>query len=153
MKSLITPFIFIIVVSVLVVGASVYSQEEYVEANVLDVQGITIVLGRDCKAIIADTTEERATSILLGMNKEIFLRPTAYDNFADILKTYEIGIDRVSFDYFDGSFYYASIVLNNGEKIVSIDSKPSDAISLGLRMDAPIYVNKTLLSEIGMDIC
>ena len=44
-------------------------------------------------------------------------------------------------------------IIRTTDKVMKIDSKPSDAIALALRADVPIYVNKTLLSEIGQKVC
>ncbi len=125
----------------------------YVKADVVDVDGNSIIVGEGCMAIIADTSEERAESILLGLEGKIGERPNTHDVFVDAFKTFNITIDSVTMDRFDGKYYYSNIILTTGEKVLKIDSRPSDAIAIALRASAPIYVNKTLLKERGENIC
>ncbi|MEM5814231.1 MAG: bifunctional nuclease family protein [Candidatus Aenigmatarchaeota archaeon] len=129
------------------------STEGYVKADVVDVDGNTIILGQGCTAIIADTTEERAESILLGIEGKIGERPNTHDVFVDAFETFNITIDSITIDRFDGEYYYSNIVLRAEDKILKIDSRPSDAIAIALRANAPIYLNKTLLKENGKNIC
>lgn len=130
-----------------------FPEDQFIEQNVLKIDGVTIILGRDCKAIVADTTAERADSIRLGLDGQIFIRPTTHDVFAQTLKTFNITLEKITFDNYDGELYYASLYLSTPEKKLRLDTKPSDAIAVALRMDAPILLNKTLLNKIGKDIC
>jgi hypothetical protein len=41
--------------------------------------------------------------------------------------------------------YYAAIHVIDGQKEVTIDSRPSDAVAVALRMQAPIFVEDTVL--------
>jgi bifunctional DNase/RNase len=125
----------------------------YVKADVIDVDGNSIIVGEGCTAIIADTSDERAESILLGLEGKIGERPNTHDVFVDAFKTFNITINSVTMDRFDGKYYYSNIILTTDEKILKIDSKPSDAIAIALRANAPIYVNRTLLKERGENIC
>jgi bifunctional DNase/RNase len=43
--------------------------------------------------------------------------------------------------------YYALIYLNNGKDEISIDSRPSDAIAVALRVNAPIFVEENILEK------
>lgn len=145
---------FFVVLLFLVTGVDQnFPSDQYTEQNVFKVQGTTIILGRDCKAIIAETSAERADSIKLGLEEQIYVRPNTHDIFAQTLKTFNISMERVSIDNYDGEAYYASMVLRSKEKELKLDAKPSDAFAVALRMGAPIYINKTLLDKIGKDIC
>ena len=127
--------------------------KEYVEADILHVEGTTIILGSGCTAIIAQTSPERAESIRLGLAGRINERPNTHDLFVEAFNTFNITIDSVTLDRFDGRYYYSSIFLAAEDKVLKIDSKPSDAIAIALRAKAPIYINKTLLSEVGENVC
>jgi bifunctional DNase/RNase len=41
--------------------------------------------------------------------------------------------------------YYAVIWLERDGKLISVDSRPSDALAIALRLDCPIYVEETVL--------
>lgn len=129
------------------------AMEKYVEADVLQVEGNTIILGANCTAIIAETSPERADSIRLGLAGIINERPNTHDLFVDAFSTFNITIDSVTLDNFNGAYYYSSVFLKTEDKVLRIDSKPSDAIAIALRAGAPIYINKTLLAEIGEEVC
>jgi bifunctional DNase/RNase len=46
--------------------------------------------------------------------------------------------------------FYASLVLSKGEETISIDCRPSDAIAVALRKEAPIYVDEKVMAEAGI---
>jgi len=48
------------------------------------------------------------------------------------------------------TFYANIFVLNASEKILVIDARPSDAIGLAIRFDAPIFVGKSVLKKYGI---
>jgi bifunctional DNase/RNase len=125
----------------------------YVKVDAIDVQGNTLLLGQGCTAIVADTSQERADSITLGLQHKIDQRPNTHDVFVDAFRTFNISIDSVTIDRYDGQFYYSNIILTDGRTVLKIDSRPSDAVAIALRADAPIYLNKTLLTERGKKVC
>jgi bifunctional DNase/RNase len=129
------------------------SKEGYTKADVIEVDGNQIVVGSGCTAIIADTSQERADSIQLGLEGRIDERPNAHDLFVDAFDSFNITVDSVTMDKYDGKYYYSTIVLTDGKKVLKLDSRPSDAIAIALRAGAPIYVNRTLLDEQGENIC
>ncbi len=127
--------------------------EEYLIANVLEVQGNVVLIGNNCTAIIAQTSPERAYSIEIGIKGIIEKRPNTHDIFAETLKSFNITLEHVTLDNFEEGIYYANLHLKSGNKFLKLDVKPSDGIALALRMNTSIYVNKTLLEELGKDIC
>jgi len=133
--------------------SNLFEEEKYVVANVLEVAGNTIIIGNNCTVIVAETSAERAYSIDLGKRGVIEERPTTHDVFAEVLKSFNITLEHVQIDKFDGKYYYAYLYLMSGDKILRLDTKPSDAIALALRTDSNIYIKKSLLDEIGKDIC
>ena len=53
-------------------------------------------------------------------------------------------------DIADGTFYARVLLIADG-KSLEVDSRPSDAIALALRVDAPIYVEDSVLDEASID--
>jgi len=130
-----------------------FSRQGYVEADVIEVEGNKIIIGNGCTAIIADTSQERADSVRLGLIKRIEERPNSHDLFVDAFNTFNITVDSITMDRFDGKYFYSDIILTDGKKALKIDSRPSDAIAIALRAGAPVYLNKTLLKQMGENIC
>ncbi len=74
-------------------------------------------------------------------------RPLTHDLVRNILDRLEAPLLRVAIDDFWNSVYYAKLFLDAGGLEIEIDSRPSDAIALALRFDAPIFVAEHLLEE------
>jgi len=147
-------FIVLVFLSILVFAAiNMMDLSNYVEANVLEVSETTILIGNNCTAIVAETSPERAESIELGMKGIIQDRPNTHDTFVEVLKSFNITLESVNIDSFDGKYYYANLLLKSGDKTLKLDTRPSDAIAIALRANTTIYLNKTLLKEIGKNIC
>jgi bifunctional DNase/RNase len=147
-------FLILIVLSFAAIAViNMINVGDYVVADVLQVSGQTITIGNNCTAIIQDTSAERAQSIQDGINGVMEQRPNTHDIFAQTLKSFNITLDYVTIDNFVNGTYYSNLFLRSGNKILKLDSKPSDAIALALRTNSTIYINKTLLKEVGTNIC
>lgn len=119
----------------------------------LEVEEGTILLIKDCTALPIIISSEQSYSILMGLTGETDFRPNTHDLIKSILENSSIEILAVKVtDLREGTFY-AELVLKKKDQIFSIDSRPSDAIAIGVRAKAPIYVKKDLLSRYGRDIC
>ncbi len=86
-----------------------------------------------------------ATAIATEMEKLEFARPMTHDLAVNLLKAAGIRLVRVDVTELKDNTYYAEITLDLGDKLVRVDSRPSDAIALALRADADIFVNEEVL--------
>ncbi|MFB6076346.1 MAG: bifunctional nuclease family protein [Candidatus Aenigmatarchaeota archaeon] len=128
--------------------------EEFVEINQLHViQDNTIVMGNNCTAIVAQTSPERARSIALGLRGLVNVRPNTHDVFSDAIGGFNITVERIEVTNFKDGMYYSKMILRGEDKILELDSKPSDAIAVALRTNSTMYVNRTLLKNKGENIC
>jgi bifunctional DNase/RNase len=147
-------FLILIILSFVVIAViNMINLGDYVVANVLQVSGQTVIIGNNCTAIVQDTSAERAQSIQDGINGVMEQRPNTHDIFAQTLKSFNITLDYVTIDSFVNGTYYSNLFLRSGNKILKLDARPSDAIALALRTNSTIYINKTLLKEVGTNIC
>ncbi|HLD41770.1 MAG TPA: bifunctional nuclease domain-containing protein [archaeon] len=137
----------------IVVVAQYYNAEAYIKADKIDVQGQTVTVGANCKGIVADTSEERAQSIKDGIDGKISDRPNSHDIYVETLKSFNITVENLLFEDFDGTIYTSFITVKNNDKVLKIDSRPSDGIAIALRAKAPILLKKQLLEKYGKDIC
>ena len=126
---------------------------KYVEADVIRVIDNTVVIGSNCTAIVAETSAERAKSIEMGLSGELETRPNTHDLFRDVLENYNITMEMMTMDDFDGETYYSTMHFKKGDRKMQLDAKPSDALAMALRMESPVYIKKGILSEIGKNIC
>jgi bifunctional DNase/RNase len=126
---------------------------EFLEQNVLRVDGTSVTIGRDCLAIISSTSSERAEAIQLGISGIVPSRPVAYDGWANMLHSFNITFEAVTLTSFDNEAYFSRAIFAKGVQVLDLDMKPSDAIALALRTETPIYINMTMLREVGKSIC
>lgn len=90
-----------------------------------------------------------AAAITLPLEGHTPDRPMTHDLIKNILDKLEVKIEKVVIDDLWGSTYYAKVHMTvNGEDVV-IDSRPSDAIALAVRADAPVFVADGILEQNG----
>lgn len=87
-----------------------------------------------------------ATQIGLALRKAKFPRPVTHDLFIDTITNLDARIDSVIIERVEGSTFYATLVFNQLGRRIEIDARPSDAISLALRQDSPIYIEESVLN-------
>ncbi len=93
-----------------------------------------------------------AQSIALALENVDTPRPMTHDLVCKILIETNVGLSAVSItDLSDGTFFAEMKINSNstGEKI--IDSRPSDAIAVALRLDAPIFVAVSVMDVAGLE--
>jgi bifunctional DNase/RNase len=155
-KSRLPVLIFLVLVLssfIAIAAINLIDYEDYVVANVLEVSETTVVLGNNCTAIISDTSPERAYAIDTGIRGVIEERPNTYDIFAETLRSFNITLEYMTLDNYEDGIYYANLYLKTDAKVLKLDVKPSDGIALALRTNSTIYINKTLLEQLGSSIC
>jgi bifunctional DNase/RNase len=92
-----------------------------------------------------DVPEARA--IALELEHVSLPRPPTHDLIRSLLQSLGATLQRVTITELRGSTYFATLSLFVKEKTVQIDSRPSDAIAIALRMKAPIFVSTQVLAK------
>jgi hypothetical protein len=88
-----------------------------------------------------------ANAIALELEKISTPRPMTHDLMKDVIEGLNATVNRIVVNDLKNNTFYAIIQLtSNGNKIV-IDSRPSDAIALALRVGAPIYVSREVIEK------
>ncbi len=88
-----------------------------------------------------------ATAITLPLEGTRPDRPLTHDLIKNILDRVDIRLDRVVIDDLWNGIYYAKLYLRDGREEMEIDARPSDAIAMAVRFDAPIYVADAILDQ------
>ena len=89
-----------------------------------------------------------ATSIAKELQQVELPRPMTHDLMRDMLAVLQVDVSRVEVIELRDTTYFAEIVLVDAEDHeIRVDSRPSDAIALALRCDAPIYANEEILGK------
>ena len=95
--------------------------------------------------------EFEAAAIRMRLENDEPIRPISYDLLSSMVNYLAINVRQVVIHNVRHSIYYARVVIEKDHTIKDIDARPSDAIALALRTDAPIYVSHTLLDEVGLE--
>ena len=89
-----------------------------------------------------------ASSIIRKIENLSVARPMTHDLIISIIEKTGYKIDRVEINDVEKETYYATIFLTDNEgKTIEIDSRPSDAIAVAIRVDTPIFVTANVLSN------
>lgn len=89
-----------------------------------------------------------ASAIIRKIENIKVLRPMTHDLIIDVIEKTGYNVDRVEINDVEKETYFSTIYLINEEgKEVTIDSRPSDAIAVAIRVDAPIFVSAKVLAD------
>lgn len=88
-----------------------------------------------------------ANAIALEMEKVSTPRPMTHDLIRNILEGMKAKVNKIVINDLKDNTFYATIYIAQNNSEVVIDSRPSDAIALALRVEAPIFVAKKVLDE------
>ena len=93
-----------------------------------------------------------ATAIYMELYDEPPPRPICYDLVKTVLSQVKATVERVLISDLKDDTFYAEIKLRSGDEVFTVDSRPSDAIALALRLDAPIFAAESVLREAGLEV-
>lgn len=86
-----------------------------------------------------------AAQIGMALEHVKFARPMTHDLMLDALTNLDARVDSVVIYGSKGQMFFAHLVLSQGGRLITLDARPSDAIALALRQDAPLYIEETVL--------
>ena len=88
-----------------------------------------------------------ANAIALEIEKVSTPRPMTHDLIKNLLLGLHTAVRKVVVNELRDDTFYALIWLEQDGERISIDSRPSDALALALRLDCPIYVEEEVLKS------
>jgi bifunctional DNase/RNase len=91
-----------------------------------------------------------ANAIALEIEKVSTPRPMTHDLIKTLLLGLNTGMKKVVVSELKDDTFYAVIWLERDGEFISVDSRPSDALALALRLDCPIYVEVAVLKSSKM---
>lgn len=94
-----------------------------------------------------------ATAIALKLQGQQAPRPLTSDLLKTVLDTFGTRVLMVVINDMKDRIFFARIFLSGtgGISTIELDARPSDALALALRFDAPIYVSDWIMDEAGVD--
>lgn len=92
-----------------------------------------------------------ADSIALALGKVETPRPLTHDLIKNIADSLKLKITKIIVTDIQENTYYALLCFNDGKKETVVDSRPSDAVAVALRVSAPIFVEESILEQKSSD--
>jgi uncharacterized protein len=110
--------------------------------------------------ILKEKSAERYLPIWIGINEANAIalkitgitpeRPITHDLLANILSAVEVAVDRIVVTSLTNEVFYARIQASVDGRKLEIDSRPSDAIAVAVRVGAGIFVDSDVLDRAGV---
>ena len=91
-----------------------------------------------------------ADAIAVKMQGATVPRPLSHDLLHSVIGILGATLNSIVIDDLESDTFYAKIILNVDGGHMEVDSRPSDALALAVRADAPIYVEEAVLDKAGI---
>jgi bifunctional DNase/RNase len=92
-----------------------------------------------------------AAAILMKLQGASTPRPMTHDLMADMIEQLDAEVTRITVTELRDNTFYASITVQQNGSEVDIDSRPSDAIAIAVRADAPIFAAERVIEESAIE--
>ena len=112
--------------------------------------------------LLKETTGERylpiwigaveATAIAFALQGIETPRPMTHDLMRDILRETDTEVERVVINDLVDQTFFATIRMTGEGKTAEVSSRPSDAIALAVRINAPLYASEEVLEQAGIEL-
>lgn len=119
----------------------------------VDVVSGGILLSHNCTGVYIAMSNQKTFSIKRGLEHTLDIRPNYHDTTYDIITHYDVNITMAKISRVKNNFYYADLYLEKEGDLLHLDSRPSDALALATRFDAPVFVHNSVFKRQGIDIC
>jgi len=109
---------------------------------------VVIITDREEKGFIQIAIgPAEAAAISHGYEGRKHPRPLTHDLLKNVIEAFNAKVDKIVIHDLRDETYYARICLKTKDGEMEIDSRPSDAIALAVRTDAPIYVSEEVVAK------
>ena len=112
--------------------------------------------------MLKDASERRALPIWIGQNEAKAIlsvlegqkapRPMTHDLFSNFLHEWNIDLEKIVIHGLEDSTFFAVIFFKQDDTVKQMDARPSDAIALSLRFDAPIWVMEEVIADASLPV-
>ena len=92
-----------------------------------------------------------AAAILMKLQSQAPPRPMTHDLFSDVLEQLGVQVVRITVTELRENTFYAQITVTQDGTEIEVDSRPSDAIALAIRAEAPIFAADRVIEESAIE--
>ncbi|HYY44907.1 MAG TPA: bifunctional nuclease family protein [Actinomycetota bacterium] len=93
-----------------------------------------------------------ATAIAFALQGIKTPRPMTHDLMRDVLNETSVHVERIVIDELVEQTFYATLHLVSNGEARQVSSRPSDAIALAVRINAPIFADESVLDQAGIEL-
>jgi bifunctional DNase/RNase len=126
----------------------------------MDLAQIVISEMRDQQLIVLrERNGERVLPIVIGLTEALAIdrrvkgvqlqRPMTHDLLANVIESLSAELEKIVVNDLQDHTFYAKLVIRRQGELVEVDSRPSDAIALGVAGEVPIFVEDHVLKEVA----
>jgi len=129
--------------------------QETGQLHEMEVLGVITDPGGQARVLLRSKRDKRALSMAIGQFEAVGIalplegvtppRPYTHDLLLDVLRRFQASVARAVITELKENTYYATLVLQVDGREVQVDSRPSDAVALALRVGAPILAAEQVL--------
>lgn len=102
------------------------------------------------RALSIQTGSYEAASVGRGIDTGDVPRPITHDLMLEVIRSLSAKVERVEINRVEAPVFYATVVLSrDGAAEVKLDARPTDALALAVRANAPIYVEDDVMNRAG----
>jgi bifunctional DNase/RNase len=125
----------------------------------MDLAQIVISETRDTQIIwLRERDGNRTMPIVIGLTEALAIdrrvkgvqlqRPMTHDLLGNVIESLESELEKIVINDLQDHTFYAKLVIRQQGELIEVDSRPSDAIALGVASEIPIYVEDHVLREV-----
>lgn len=129
----------------------------------VELASVMISETRDMQVILLrERAGKRHLRIVIGLTEILAIdrrvrgaarqRPLTHDLLGDVIEALGGELEKIVINDLQEHTYFAQLVIRHMGELVEVDSRPSDAIALGVAGDVPIYVAEHVLSLAGEEL-
>ena len=124
-----------------------------IRVNLINYQRVVILKEKSAERFLPIWIgPSEAESIAICLQEVSVGRPMTHDLLVDVIKKSGATVSAVFISELSNDTFYAKIILERDSEKIDIDSRPSDAIALAVRVRAPIFVDDSVLDKAGVYI-
>lgn len=125
----------------------------------MDLAQIVISETRDTQIIVLRERDgNRNLPIVIGLTEALAIdrrvkgvqlqRPLTHDLLGNVIESLDSELEKIVINDLQDHTFYAKLVIRQRGELIEVDSRPSDAIALGVANEVPIYVEDHVLREV-----
>lgn len=127
-------------------GLMIICKVEAVTFDEISQMGIVLLSEKEGKRVLPVWVGIfEAQAILFRLQNSYFPRPLTHDLFKITIEQLGGKVDFIYLNKIEQNTYYAQIHITQEKKELVIDSRPSDAIAVALRVEVPIYIDEKVM--------